>query len=71
MIERLRPGFEEPEALALFGERPVVGAVPALVTEQGLRAQRASALGFAAAFGVLFIAQVLWVAWIASASALR
>ena len=70
-IERLRPGFEEPEALARFGERPVVGAVPALVTEQGLRAQRASALGFAAAFGVLFIAQVLWVAWIASASALR
>ncbi len=71
VAERLRPGFEEPEDLQLFGERPVVGAVPMLVTEQGLREQRASALAFAAALGLMFVAQALWVAWIASTSALR
>ena len=71
VVERLRPGFEEPEALQLFGERPVVGAVPMLVTDQGRLRQRASAIGFAAAFGLVFMAQAIWVAWIASTSALR
>ena len=59
------PTFTESNSLREFSGRPVLGSVSILATPDGKRRQRASALQFAGAFGILMALQIAWLAWIA------
>ena len=63
--ETLRPTFDEASGLRRFSGRPIVGTVSRQLPPSALRQRQARAFGFAAAVGLLLIAQVAWVAWIA------
>ena len=63
---KLRPVVSTPKGLRELSGRPVLGSVTLLLGPMGLRAQRAATLSLAAGVGSLMLAQLGWLAWVAT-----
>ena len=64
--DKLRPVVSTPKGLRELSGRPVLGSVTLLLGPMGLRAQRSATLGLAAGVGSLMLAQLGWLAWVAT-----
>ena len=64
--DKLRPVVSTPKGLRELSGRPVLGSVTLLLGPMGLRAQRAATLSLAAGVGSLMLAQLGWLAWVAT-----
>ena len=63
---KLRPVVNTAKALRELSGRPVLGSVSLLMNPQALRAQRSGTLALGAAAASLMLAQLAWVAWVAT-----
>jgi polysaccharide chain length determinant protein (PEP-CTERM system associated) len=63
--EMMAPTLDNVASLRQISGRPVLGAVAALRTPLSLRAQRLSLLKFGAVFGLVLLAQMSWIGWVA------
>jgi polysaccharide chain length determinant protein (PEP-CTERM system associated) len=64
--DKLRPVVSTPKGLRELSGRPVLGSVTLLLTPTGQRAQRTATLGLAAGIASLMLAQLGWLAWVAT-----
>ena len=63
---RIAPVVSSAKALRELSGRPVLGSVSLLMNPQALRAQRSGTLALGGAAASLMLAQLAWVAWVAT-----
>jgi hypothetical protein len=64
LLELLLPTFKDSAALQKATGRVVLGTIALAMTPAGRRGERIQAYGVAAAFGVLILAQGIWLLWL-------
>jgi len=66
IADSVRPTIDGIQALRKVSARVVIGSISVLVTPEIERSRRASGLRFLAGIAMLLLAQVAWIAWVAS-----